>query len=651
MLPANVLYYGKSDPLPEKAPLRAGPLSLIYEAGDVRYVRLGEREVLRRVYVAVRDEDWGTILPRLSNVRMEIEDDSFEITYEAENRERDIDFAWRGRIAGEPQGRLTFSLEGEARSTFWRNRIGFCVLHPIRECAGAAAQVEHVDGTVESAAFPLAVFPQHILDGRGQPVPPFAEMAALSHEVMPGVWAEVRFDGEIFEMEDQRNWVDGSFKTYGTPLRLPMPVEIKAGTKVTQSISLSLSGHRPSALRSQPRRGAITLAPTGAAPQPLPRLGLGSASHEQPLTAAEIERLRALALSHLRVELHLSQPGYEAALRRAWAEAQALGIGLEAALIVSGAADQELNGLLSLLVEVRPAVNQWLVFQAHAASTPPGLAALAHSILPGHDPRARLGIGANQFFADLNRQRPDPPLPKMVVFGLTPQVHAFDNASIVECLEAIRATVETARQFSGSSQIAISPITLKQRTAPAAVAAAGALPPQVDERQMSLFGAGWTLGCLKHLAESGVASATFYETTGWLGVMETERGSPLPDRFRSLPGCVFPIYHVLADVGEFAGGEVVPIASSDALTVDGVMLRRGERWRILLANFSARPQLATVQAQIGQALVRSLDETTVEAAMQAPEAYRAGAAEARPTTGGSLSLELLPYAVVRIDSA
>ena len=37
---------------------------------------------------------------------------------------------------------------------------------------------------------------------------------------------------------------------------------------------------------------------------------------------------------------------------------------------------------------------------------------------------------------------------------------------------------------------------------------AGELPPQVDVRQMSLFGAGWTLGSLKYLAESGVSSAT-----------------------------------------------------------------------------------------------------------------------------------------------
>ena len=33
-LPKQVLYYGKDEPLPEQRHLRAGPLALVYEAGD-----------------------------------------------------------------------------------------------------------------------------------------------------------------------------------------------------------------------------------------------------------------------------------------------------------------------------------------------------------------------------------------------------------------------------------------------------------------------------------------------------------------------------------------------------------------------------------------------------------------------------------------
>src|SRR4051794_871857 len=62
MLPLNVLRWGRTEDQPESLSLRAGPLSLRYEEGGLRYIRLGDREVLRRVYVAVRDRNWGTIL-------------------------------------------------------------------------------------------------------------------------------------------------------------------------------------------------------------------------------------------------------------------------------------------------------------------------------------------------------------------------------------------------------------------------------------------------------------------------------------------------------------------------------------------------------------------------------------------------------------
>ena len=45
------------------------------------------------------------------------------------------------------------------------------------------------------------------------------------------------------------------------------------------------------------------------------------------------------------------------------------------------------------------------------------------------------------------------------------------------------------------------------------------MPPQIEYRQMSLAGAAWTVGSLKYLLESGVASLTYYETVGERGFM------------------------------------------------------------------------------------------------------------------------------------
>lgn len=97
----------------------------------------------------------------------------------------------------------------------------------------------------------------------------------------------------------------------------------------------------------------------------------------------------------------------------------------------------------------------------------------------------------------------------MLTFAITPQVHAFDNASRVETLATQAAAVASTRRLAGERPVIVSPVTLKPRhnpyaTGPVPPVPPGALPPQVDPRQMSLFAAGWTVGSLKYLAQGDV---------------------------------------------------------------------------------------------------------------------------------------------------
>ena len=175
------------------------------------------------------------------------------------------------------------------------------------------------------------------------------------------------------------------------------------------------------------------------------------------------------------------------------------------------------------------------------------------------------------------------------------------------------------------------------------------LPAQVDVRQMSLYGAGWTLGSLKHLSQSGVCSTTYYETSGWRGVMETEKGSQLPEKFQSIPGTVFPLYHVLADVGEFANGEIMPSTSSNPLKLEGIAIKKGNLSRIILANLSFAPLKVTVKNLAENVLIRHLNEANIQAAITTPNAFRAEWGRRFSTSKGNLTLDLDPYAVARID--
>src|SRR5436190_6170299 len=208
--------------------LRAGPLTMIFDPANafIRYVRWGGQELVRAIYGAVRDQNWATIPSAITNLKTQIGSDSFQITFDVACREREVGYFWRGTIRGEASGKVSYVFDGEARSNFKRNRIGLCVLHPMEDCACKSCAIEHVDGSREIGRFPRAISPEQ----------PFFDIRAIEYGQV-----QVRCEGETFEMEDQRNWGDASFKTYSTPQRLPKPAPVRIGQKVRHEVTVTLT--------------------------------------------------------------------------------------------------------------------------------------------------------------------------------------------------------------------------------------------------------------------------------------------------------------------------------------------------------------------------------------------------------------------------
>jgi len=639
----NVLYYGAEEPCPDQVELHAGPLDMVFEAGDLRWIRLGDHEIARRIYVAVRDRNWDTLANRISNPSIRTGPNRFEIRYDVENREREIDFRWVAHIVGDESGTITFSMRGTAHTAFLKNRIGFCLLHPIKECAGRACRITRQDGAIESGQFPLDISPHQ----------PFLDFQGIAYSVDADTSVQLSFEGDMFEMEDQRNWTDASFKTYCTPLRLPYPAPVAAGTVIEQTVRVSIDAARKKTVSvAAPERLCFSFQPEERTP--LPALGLGISSEIGELDLSQIELLRGLNLSHLRVDLDLRN-GFRPLLERGIREAGQIGVPLEAALFLP-APPSGLKQILKDLADLNPLIIRWLVLNRAEKSTSMQSLRLVHDDLRALFPETPLVSGTNNYFAELNRGRPELELLDGVCYSLNPQVHAFDNDSLVESVEGQRDTVKTAKQFAGGLPIYVTPVTLRPRfnpnvTGPEPETAPGKLPRQVDVRQMSLFGAGWTVGSLKYLAEAGAAGITYYETCGWRGVMERTSGSPRPTRFRSVPGGVFPLFHVLADAGELKGGEFLRSESSAPLSVDGLVLRRDGRTLILLANMRGQHKLVSLGIDPGvrDIRMRVLDETTFERATRDPKGFRSAARQPVEPKAGSVEVTLRPYGVARLD--
>lgn len=647
------LWYGVDKQPSETRELRAGPVTALLDGIDLRYVRIGSLEVVRRIYMAVRDQNWNTIPGQSRITRVDLERDRFEIRFEVEHQSHGLDFAWQGRINGARDGVISYEMNGVPKSDFRYNRIGLCILHPFRETRGRHYRAQTPAGEV-NGDLPELIGPQRF--EHGYYVPLFPACSSLTIDLTESERVHFNFEGDLFEMEDQRNWTDASFKTYCTPLSLGFPHQARKGVGIMQRVTVRVEGEHKTA---EHEIGDLRLSIGLPANQHLPAIGFGMASDEVSLTVRELDLLHALKPDHLRVDIHLASD-YVETLERALGTCQVLGCNLEVALFITGESESELARLASLL-QGQVGVERFLVFQEGAQTTTatettaPELVALARRSLSQAAPQAAFVGGTDMYFCELNRTRPRVEAMDGISYTIIPQAHAFDERSLAETLEAQGETVKSARAFAGDRPVIVSPITLKRRYNPHATEAEaerapGELPDAVDPRQMSLFGAAWTAGSIKYLAESGAVSLTYYETAGWRGLMERETGSELPEHFPSAPEMVFPLYHVFADVAEWKNGSLVECASNRPLDVIALAVASESTLHMLVANLTGANQRVII-GPLGadQVSARSLDASTAAQAMFEPERFRQNWRQIE-LLNRELVLDMAPYATVRIDA-
>jgi len=148
---------------------------------------------------------------------------------------------------------------------------------------------------------------------------------------------------------------------------------------------------------------------------------------------------------------------------------------------------------MGTLQTIKPNVSCWLLFDTRGGACAPEVVRRVRSRLLMYDAGVLMGTGSNGNFVDLNRARPALEGLDFICYPATPQIHASDTDTLVEALDAQGWTVRSAKKFANGLPVHVTPITFKPRNR----------ANTIDTRQASLFGAAWTLGSLKYLAESG----------------------------------------------------------------------------------------------------------------------------------------------------
>ena len=653
--------YGTEEPPAQARRLAAGPLTALLERGGLRDISLGGREALRGIAYVLRDRNWATYTPAIEDLDIRQDSRGFVVTYAATCGDAEQSLRYRARIEGAGDGTLDFSVEATPLTDWTTNRTGFAVLHGVEGIAGRPVEIAHTDGSVSATRFPDLISP-------GQP---FFDIRSMTHEVAPGVTVTCTMEGGAYECEDQRNWSDGSFKTYIRPLGDPRPYVMEAGRPDRQRVRLTIAGRPPAATAGD---GTVAVSVAERIVGAVPRIALALAPEDSAPAADVAELVRRAGPQALFCHFDPGR-GHDAGDIARFAglgEAMGAELVLEAVLPLQDASGDftDADGVLEADVERLARMAAGVAFARVSASprayrasyqpteTWPRVPALetVYGRLRRAFPEAAIGGGMHGYFTELNRKRPPADALDFITHTTAAVVHAGDDRSVMETLQALPSIMRSARAMAPGKPYWIGPSAIGMRFNPYGAAT---MPnpgnrrvamATMDPRQRGLFNAAWTLGYAAHAARFGVEGVCLGAPAGAFGIAHARAAwhQPWFDD-DGAAGLVYPVYHVIRDLARHGGRPVREARSSAservvALAVDET---RGSRSRgpvLWLANLTAREQTVRV-AGLGAAGVEAarIDAESFERLCRDPEGF-AGSGE--PVDPAAVMLGA--YAVCRL---
>ena len=441
--------------------LTAGSLSAHLVGADLWRVRIRGREVVRRLYVAVREPDWKTVPPTIDEISVHESHEGFVIRATVLHERGAIAFRYTVEAEGRSDGTLRYAMDGAALREFSAGRIGICVHHPPETCAGNEYQIDG-PGDAHRGTFPRAVLPQTIKDGRDWP--PLAEIERFTVRQADGAEIALAFSGALFSLEDQRNFGDATYKTC-TQDPVDFPPRFRAGEAVKQAVEITLAGGQDLDTAANPVRCADR-----SEPKVLSEFGL-CFDPAHPLGSTGQALLDSVRPDYLRVSCARAAEVRTAA---------AIGLPLELELLAETCVRRRGGGRGRVARRRRPAVPGARPRQPCTAS--PLLAQVREALGGGR----KVGL-STAFLSDLTAYRPDLTGADAVGWMIQPQVHANDDRSLMENCTGHGAIVAAAAELGPGCT-----------TCPAITLAA---PGTGDRRVDDDLAGAWVMGSAAALAE------------------------------------------------------------------------------------------------------------------------------------------------------
>jgi hypothetical protein len=636
--PDSVIYFGTDECPPAERKFSAGALTLVFSDGAIRGLSWHGTEVVRGIACPVRDANWATYRSVLADEKVKESPNEFEIS----QSRLVADGALRVNLLfkGHSDGTFTATAEMSASREFITNRAGFTLLHPLRGVVGTPLSIIHPNRSVTSSEFPLLITPEQVAAG----------IAGLRYCVH-GIDTEIAFEGEVFEMEDQRNWSDASFKTYCRPLSLPIPYRLSAGEVQRQQIHVRLAG-APLAQAAGATAGLAGMLELQPSVEKVPHIAVAIDEGAIPDQAAQIV---ARAMNPQILQLRVTPETAPRVCPCASKLISARPAEIELEIIIPATGDPE-TALAKVAAECKRAsfpVSRVLALPESylrsyqpagpwpAGPTPQDFLEPARRSFPEAD----IGSGVLTYFTELNRCRPTA-MCDYIGHGVTAITHAADDRSVIESLEGLSHIYRSADALADGRGYRLGLVAIGMRSNPYGsgvmenslqnrVAMAGA-----DPRQRGLFAAAWAVGAVAATEGHKVSSLALSALVGPFGAIHQREAWAQPGYQESGTVMVYPIFHVLRFMSLMGGAPRLLVRPAGNGIV-GVAAKDRSHVRLMIANLGTDVSHLRLPSD---AEILSLNADNFESAIHEPQWLDTS----KPDHGSNLALTPLSVAFVRM---
>lgn len=562
---SQVLLYGTDEARPQWRTLAVeGTEVEVSDRGFVGRVFVDGGELVRGVQFLLRDAAWNT--PPLA-IR----------EYAATGDGGSASATWAGHIAcdgGEVRFELSVWLEAwllrvgvQAVTTgsVLVNRVGFVVLHPAK-LAGSGLRVIHADGAEETTIFPKLVAPHQ----------PAFDIREMRYGTAVGSAVTIAFEGDVFEMEDQRNWTDDSYKTYSRPLALPRPFELRPGISLRQSVTFKFDPPTDRRIRAARHTDETTIDLDGLSGA-LPAFGLFVRQCELHELGRHVRQIEGAAPSHLFCDIGSGRSEDLAAAARLAAGVPQAQLGLRVKL----AGHDPLPALDAFAEGCRRAglTPARIALDVSDTTAPASVYAAAGS----HFPHATVGA-AFDAFVHFNRNRQSATGAAFILHGTSATVHDAEDRAVMGTCDALPDVFATVRALAPGIAYHAGPVQIGQGDG---TRQAGT---NADPRSGALFGAAWNVRYAA-AAAGGVKAVSFAPALGGLLARD---GSPLP------------AFHTLTVLFRASSMMAIRLVSSAPDTICGIAWREIGGTAAFVCNVKPHARSVLLGQSLDGTLVRRL---------------------------------------------